>query len=310
MMNRMPLLAGLLVVQLLLVGLFMLIGDDQPTATTLLDFEASAVTALDIEDGDGNRVSLSRTDAGWRIDDVPADADRITDVIEKLAGGSAGWPVATSESSQARFEVTADAFQRRLHFEGASAPLADLYIGTSPGFRRVHARREGDESVFSIDFGVHELPMDRADWLDKGLLQSAGITRVRFPDKQELISADDGSWELDGQAVDPATATDYVDRIQRLSVLGFFEPDGDGSLAEPVVLQVQDDQGLHQLTFRFDAENDQYVLTSDRMPGEFTVASYLVEQILIPASDLLPAPDADASASAAVDSESGGSEDP
>jgi len=291
MMNRIPLLAGLLVVQLILIGLVLLSGDERPAASTLLDFEAADVMALEIEDDEGNRISLERTDAGWRINEIPADAQRIADAIETLAGGNAGWPVATSEGSQARFEVTADAFQRRVRFDGASGELAVLYIGTSPGFRRVHARKDGDDAVFSVDFGVHELPMDPGDWLDKQLFNSDGITRVRFPEGAELVSGADGVWTLDGQAVDEAATADYVDRIQRLSVLGFFESDGDEGLEDPVVLQVRDDQGEHQLTFSFDSENDQYVLKSDRHPGEFTVASYLAEQILAPAADLLPAED-------------------
>jgi hypothetical protein len=293
MMSRIPLLAGLLVVQLVLIALMWSGGDSQPTASRLLDFEESAVTALSIEDAEGDAVNLVRADEGWLIDGVPADAGKVTGVIEALAGGSAGWPVATSESSQSRFEVTADAFQRRIRFEGASGELALLYIGTSPGFRRVHARAEGEDGVFSIDFGLHEVPTDPDDWLNKQLFRTEAITRVAFPEGQVLAAGEDGAWTLDGQAADQAAARDYVDRIERLSVLGFAGQAAEDQLGEPVVLEVEDTRGTHGLTFRFDEASDEYVLMSDRLPGEFTVASYIVEQILVPAAELLPSDEAE-----------------
>ena len=223
MMSRIPLLTGLLAVQLLLIGFLLLRGGSEPTATALLDFEADDVMSISIEDGDGNRVALDRTDAGWRLGEVPADADKVTGVIESLAGGAAGWPVATSEDSQARFEVTAEAFQRRVRFDGASGELATLYIGSSPGFRRVHARRDGEDAVFSIDFAVHELPADRDDWLNTQLLRTEGISRVVFPDGQVLALDDGGIWSLDGGAVDESATEEFVNRIARLSVLGFAD---------------------------------------------------------------------------------------
>jgi hypothetical protein len=196
------------------------------------------------------------------------------------------WPVATSESSQARFEVTADAFQRRVNFGGISGELAVLYIGSSPGFRRVHARRDGADAVYSIDFGVHELPADRSEWLNKQLFRTEGISRVVLPQGEVLMMDDQGVWTLDGRATDAAVTGEYVDRIARLAVLGFADDAALDDLGDPQVLSVEDEQGSHALTFRFDEAEDQYVLTSDRMPGEYTVASYIVEQVLISADEL------------------------
>lgn len=286
MTNRIPLLTGLLVVQLLLVGIVLLRGGEEQTAGALLDFDASEVSSLTIEDGEGNRVELLSTDGSWRVNGVPADSNKITGVIDSLTSGSAGWPVATSESSQARFEVTADAFQRRVRFAGASGELAVLYIGTSPGFRRVHARTEGDDAVFSINFGIHELPVDGDDWLNKQLFRTEEISSVVFPGGQTLTMDGEGTWTLDGQPVD-ATATDeYVGRIARLSVLGFADPSTREGLGEPQAVSVEDGQGRHTLSFRFDEAEDEYVLTSDRIEGAFTVASYIAEQILVPADEL------------------------
>jgi len=60
-------------------------------------------------------------------------------LIDKLEGAEAAWPVATSESSAERFEVSDAKFQRRIRFFADDAVVTELFLGTSPGFRRVHA---------------------------------------------------------------------------------------------------------------------------------------------------------------------------
>jgi hypothetical protein len=288
MIARIPLLTGLLVAQLLILALLMLGGDEQGEAADLLSFDPAEVTALNIEDDEGNVVSLAAIEGEWRLGEMPADSARVAELIESLVGGAANWPVATSESSQARFEVAEDVFQRRVEFGSASGELATLYLGSSPGFRRIHAREAGQEAIFSIDFGVHELPLDASDWLNKQLFQVDSISSVTLPDGATLTRDDEAGWNLDGQRADAEAAESLVDRLAGLSVLGLHELSADTVLGDPLTVHIEDDDGRHELTFRFNDAADEYVLESDRVPGAFTVASYLVEQILVPVVDLLP----------------------
>lgn len=289
MIARIPLLSGLLVVQLVILAVLLFSGDDEDSAAALLDFDAAEVTGLRIEDDEGSVVSLTSVDGAWRLGGLPAAGDKVREVIEALTGGSANWPVATSESSQARFEVAADAFQRRIDFTGAAGELATLYLGSSPGFRRIHAREADADAIFSIDFGVHQLPMSDSDWLDKQLLQVETIASVTFPDGAVLSGDDEAGWTLNGEPADLEAATRYVDRLEGLSVLGLHETGADEQLGEPVSITLEDNEGAHALTFRFNEAADEYVLESDRLPGAFTVASYIVEQILVSPDELLPA---------------------
>lgn len=289
MIARIPLLAGLLVVQLLILALLELGGGEEHAALALLDFEPAEVVALTIEDADGNIVSLAAQDGDWRLGELPADDDKIRALIDSLVGNSASWPVATSESSQARFEVAEDAFVRRVRFDGESGALATLYLGSSPGFRRIHAREADSDAIFSIDFGVHELPMADSDWLDKRLFQVETVSSVTFPSGEVLSGNAEAGWSLDGQPADQEAATRLVDRIKGLTVLGLYEKEDETELGEPVSVTVVDNKGTHRLTFRFNEAVDEYVLESDRLPGAFTVASYIVEQILVPPADLLAA---------------------
>ncbi len=288
MIERIPLLTGLLVAQLVILALLTLGGDEEGAAVNLLSFDPVQVTALEIEDVDGNLVNLARVDGEWRLGELPADQDKINEVIESLAGGAANWPVATSENSQVRFEVAEDAFQRRIQFDGETGELATLYLGSSPGFRRIHARASGEQAIFSIDFGVHQLPVEASDWLDKQLFQVETISSLTFPEGAVLTGDDEAGWTLDGQPADPEEATRYVDRIEGLSVLGLHEDAADTVLGDPVSVHVEDNEGTHVLSFRFNEAADEYVLESDRLPGRFAVASYIVEQILVTAAELLP----------------------
>ncbi|HEY5644332.1 MAG TPA: DUF4340 domain-containing protein [Pseudomonadales bacterium] len=291
MNSRIGLLLGLLIVQIALVGVAFLGAGRDEGGEPFLDIDPARITGLTISGGDDDAVVLARSSDGWRLGELPADGGKIADVIGKLTGGSAIWPVATSADSQGRFEVTEDAHQRRIDFEGEAGPLATVYLGTSPGYRRIHARRDGDDATYSIDFAVHELPTDADEWLDKQLLASEGVRRVELPGGQVLArEASDGGWILDGSAAQPEAAQRLVERIERLSVLGRYESVPGAALGEAKTVLLEDDGGAHRLTFRFNEPADEYVLTTDRYPGEFTVASYVAEQILVEPADLLPEP--------------------
>jgi len=322
MNTRIGLLAALLVVQLVLVGVAFVARSGHDAGEPFLELDPQAVTGITISGTDADTVELTRTPDGWHVGGLPADADKITDVIDKFGGGSANWPVATSKDSQERFEVTEDKHQRRVDFHEADGTLATVYIGTSPGYRRVHARRDGEDAVYSIDFAVHELPTTIDDWLDKQLFASEGIRRVALPGGQVLEkSGDDGVWTLDGTAADPEAARRYLDRVERLAVLGVYQPaeastDEAVTLGEAKTVQIDTADGSQRLTFRFNEPGDEYVLTSDRFPGEFRVASYVVEQILADPAGLLAKPDAsvdteaDASAAQQPSVETGDAEPP
>jgi hypothetical protein len=296
MSSRIPLLAGLLLVQILLIGLVSLNTGGGQAGEPFLAFDGEAVTAMTIGDAEGETVSLSRTDDGWRVGDLPADQTRIQGVIDDLLGGSVTWPVATSASSQERFEVTSDKFQRHLTFSAGEQLLAELYLGSSPGFRRIHARSEDSDDVFSIDFAVHEVPVNADDWLDKKLLHADGVSAVALEGSWRLEKTDD-VWRVDGQAADEDAARRLVERIEGLSVLGLYDADG-SDLGETRSLEITDGTGIHRLTLRMNEAEDEYVLTTDRFDAHFIVASYIAEQILIERDDLV-APAASVEAPAA-----------
>jgi hypothetical protein len=308
MIYRIPLLLALLGAQLLLVALVLLGTSGDEEARPFLALDAEKITRITVSGAEGAAVELIRAESGWTLGDgLPADADKVQGVIDKLTQGQATWPVATSADSRERFEVTAESHQRRVSFAAGDEVLAEVYLGTSPGFRQVHARVEGDDDVYSIDFAVHELPVDDGDWLDRSLFRAEAVTQVTLSDGSVLRRTADPAgdvadadadqapepgprWLLDGGPADDAAAEQLIGRIERLTVLGLYDGAGD-ALEAAGSIGVVGATGDYRLEFRHDADNDEYVLTSDRFGGEFTVAAYLVEQILLPGSDLLPVPE-------------------
>ena len=291
MNTRLGLLGGLLAVQALIVAGLLLAGSAGrgEAAEGLLPFEPAQAVSLAIATQD-EEVALSRGDDGWELDGgLPADDSKVGEVLEKLAGASAAWPVATSAATAERFEVTEDSFQRRLTIAREDGGTATLFLGSSPGYRRVHARAAGADEVYSIDFSNYEAPADAGQWLDRTLLRPGGtVAAVNRDGVWSLARGEDGDWLVDGAVAVQEAADELIGRFENLNVLGIA---GDGG--EPGgSFSVRDDTGEYRLDFFFEEEEDDYSVASSRVEGRFEIATYIAEQMLIEAADLLPEEDA------------------
>ena len=297
MNTRLGLLGGLLAVQALIVAALLVVGSTGPgeAAEGLLPFEPAQAVSLNIA-ADDEEVALSRGDDGWNLDGgLPADDGKVGEVLEKLAGASAAWPVATSAATAERFEVTEDSFQRRLTIGAEDGETATLFLGSSPGYRRVHARTAGADEVFSIDFSNYEAPADPGQWLDRTLLRPDGeVAAVSRHEGWRLTSGEEGDWLVDGALADQEAAEQLIGRFEDLNVLGIAGNDG----APGGSFTVRDDAGEYRLDFYFVEEEDDYSVASSRVEGRFEIATYVAEQMLIEADGLLPGEGAPASAGA------------
>lgn len=298
MSGRIGLLGGLLAAQVVIIAGLLLasgVGSDAG-APHLLSFDPANVTKLEVS-GEEDAVQLVRDGEDWRLadgvlDGLPADGGKVSELLSDLSDLDAPWPVATSDDSAERFEVTEGNHQRRLVIEDADGPVADVLLGTSPGYRRVHARVSGESEVYSIDFSNYEAPTDADQWLDKALLAAKGeVSSVVLEDAWQL-ARQDAEWRIDGAPADAEAASDLVRRFTGLRVLGTSEEQedaaGDADAAgEPAgVFVVTDEDGEHRLTLFHEAEEDDYSLTSDRVAGRFEVAAYIAEQMLADPADL------------------------
>jgi hypothetical protein len=291
--NKVPLLASLLALQLLAIaGLAVWRGDaGAADSGPLLQFDRTSVDAIRITD-DEQSVQLQRTADGWQIGGdiaLPADDAKIAGVLDKLVDAGAPWPVATSTASARRFEVSADSFQRHVElFEGDSL-AAELYLGTSPGFRKVHARNADDDSVYAVTLSNYELPGAADDWLDKDLLQpEGGIKSVSILGWTLLRDAED--WRLAELAADRTTqqepAREVVGKVRSLRVLGVADEDV-VDLEAAFGVTLEDEAGVHSLQFYQPEPDGEYLVTSSRWEGVFRVAMYAAEPLRVERAELI-----------------------
>ena len=319
MNKRIGWLGGLLAAQLLIVA-GLLVGsvtESDAEAERFLAFDPAAVTKFTVAEADEAVLLLREGDgdaAAWRLESgLPADADKAKELLDKFADMAAPWPVATSSDSAERFEVTESAHQRRLTLEADDEVLADFFLGTSPGYRRVHARAAGEDEIYSLDFSNYEAPTDTDQWLDKALLASAGEpSSIALEGAWRLAKSED-QWLLDDAPADAEAADKLAGRFEDLRVLGTVADAaaggeaGDEDQATSLFI-VADDQGEHRLTLFHDEEDDDYSLSSDRVEGRFELAAYIAEQLLVDAGELQAKEEADDDA-AGVDEADAAAED-
>jgi hypothetical protein len=211
--------------------------------------------------------------------------------LEKLLALRLGWPVATSVDTQERFEVAADRYQRNIELYQGEAKVGTAYFGSSPGYRRVHARSAESNDIYSLDFSTFELPTTVDDWLDKALLGATGaITEITRGGRWTLSKTAEG-WmlvDLPGAALtaDQDAVGQLVERLRGFRVMALADSEATADWESADKLTLADGDGVHELQLWHDAETDEYVVDSSRATSRYTAASYGIEQILVEAVDL------------------------
>lgn len=239
--NKNTLIAALAVQVAIVAALLAVRSGGSVEPEPFLEFDADAVDALLVSDGE-SEVALAKNDGAWQLPNgLPADGAKVDGVIDKLADASAGWPVATSAGVQERFELTEDDHQRRVRLSAGDETVADIYLGTSPGYRKTHARRADDDEIYAITFSNYEAGAKDSDWLDKSLLRPDGaLTGLRYVDATAestaplfaLTKDEEGVWAAaSGAALDQAKVETLAGRFTGLTVTGVSETTTDEVLA-------------------------------------------------------------------------------
>jgi len=301
-------LGGLLVLQLV-VAFLLGMGEKEmgPAASEgpLLDFDPEQVTGIRIRSPDGEPVLVTKTADGWIIPalkNLPAAKHKVTDLLSKLEGLQKGLPVATSKAALERFKVADQTFERKLVLERGDTPPVILYLGDSPGFRRLFVRADGDGAVYEAELGLFDAPDQPDNWSDRTLLHLkpeaiqrltfAGLTLERTDDDWQLTDLAEGE-EQDQQAIKDRVRT--LTKIDFLGVLTDEEGPAIDTEFAPLELKATLTDG-ETVRYRITklAEGNDYLLDISNRPQIFTLASYVAEDLTkLRRADLLKKPETD-----------------
>ena len=316
-------LGALLAIQLVVIGVLFAArsgGIEEPPV--FLSFGADAIDGVSVSNSDGS-VELSRVDGTWQLPDgVPAAGFKIESVLERLSNAAGGWPVANTGSSRERFEVTEESHQRHITVRAGEDTVADIFLGTSPGYRKTHARRAGDGDVYAIKFSNYEAGVKTSDWLDRSLLRPDGdLSAMRRlavdhgptsepsgtasaadagddveprsgADGFELSRDEEGGWvSVDGTDLDQGKVETFAGRFKGLSAVDI----SDVALPESATMTfvLTDDEGELTLSVFALEEGEKYVAVSDRVVGAYELSKYIAEQMNKTLADLVPDPPED-----------------
>jgi hypothetical protein len=212
-------------------------------AGLLLAFHAADIDEVLLEDGEGRHLALKKDKGRWLLPEAgsfPADTDRVQSLIDRLAAMERGWPEASTLEAAVRFKVAEDRYVRKLNLLKSGTAQAIVYLGTSPGLRKMYLRAENDPEIHTLALRQHELDVKTDRWIDTGILHLAPerIKRIELPGLL-LEQGPDGLQPSDlkpGEEVIKQRRDSLVKRLAELtitSILG-MKAEPEYGLAEPV----------------------------------------------------------------------------
>jgi hypothetical protein len=296
-MNRLSkILTLVLAVQLLLVAaaFWPRSNEGENTARTpLLEITAAEIDAITISDKDDSLL-LSRTEQGWQLPNyhsLPIETAKLNRTLEDLPTLSRGWPVAASAGARERFEVAEDGFQRRVDYFEGGEKSGSIYLGTSPGFRKVHTRVDNSDPVYAVEFNNYDLPVQAAEWLDKSLLQLRQVDAIAGLDYS--IRKEGDSWVGDGDITPEQTEVDKLfNGLTGLRVTAAADIATAAVLEEmnaPPTLTAQSGGTAYEYRL-FEIEDAYYIQRSD-IPVYFSLGQFDYDRLNdVNAASLYPAP--------------------
>ncbi|MBK1710179.1 hypothetical protein CKO17_14005 [Marichromatium gracile] len=299
-------LGAFLALQLLLALILGLggagVGAPAPSGAALFDLDPEAVARVTIAGPDDSEpLVLERGEDGWTLASlggVPVRAGQVARLLDTLGALRRTPPIATSDAALARFRVADDAFERRLVLaDQAGEPLATLYAGDSPGYRRLFARPAGETAVLDLPLALADLSNRAEDWIDTGLLRVEPEQITAIAGDGWRVARDGEGWQLEGATEGRSADQHAIDTLVRsVANLGYrtlLDAGAESGLDQPVLeLDLSLETGTRH--YRIGALDDgDYALQSDHLPHVFRLSRYDLGELLdLEADDLTVAPEA------------------
>ena len=272
------------------------------------DLEADNIVALTIADADGESIALRKVTGNgstelaevWVLpdaDDYPAQADKITPLLEDIVGLTTGRLVTRTGASHKQLQVAPNDFQRRIEFETNDGKKRAFYLGSSPSYGATHFRvADQNETYLTNDMTVWETNATASSWIDTSYLsvppdevteltlQNANGT-FTFMKKDE---DDQGTWTMAGLTEDETLDEVKVNGIVRQATsVTMVRPLGKGERAAygmdaPNAVVTLETAG-RTITLRVgtqDPSDSTYVVFSSASPYYVRVSEYSAKDLV------------------------------
>lgn len=173
MNQAIKILSGVLIAQVLLFVLLTFNGSNKvefAQTKDLLTVDFDKLSKWVIEDGEKNKLVIVKEGGKWILPDYhqfPVSESKFTELQTKLKEFKTSWPVGRTMISAKQFKVTDEKFERKLIFQNGDQVVSTLYLGSSPSFKKIHARVDGAEETYSLDFNAYDIPTGATNWVDK-----------------------------------------------------------------------------------------------------------------------------------------------
>ncbi len=291
MAKQANILIGVLVLQVYLAVGLMMNGTDSGAFASkqqLLGVKLDEIDKITITEKEGSPVLISKSDGKWLLPDhheFPVSNDKVDGATGKLLDATVGWPVATTPSATKRFKVAADDFEKKVVFSGPNGISKTLYLGTSPGFKKIHARRDGDDNIYAINFSAYELAAKPNDWADQQYLHIDGedVAEIELADVALKRNGDNFVVKslADSEQTNASKASSLHSQLSNLSFLEVL-----GKTDKPEYQQNEPEltysvllKGGDQVSFKISkiADQDDYVLKPSNSEHYFKLAKHVVD---------------------------------
>ena len=249
----------------------------QPTSYGLVTLDPASIDHIRIEDEYDNEALLVKTGEQWvlpELEGLPADAAKVVELLASITAQDNSWPIAQSTAARQRFQVADYHFQRSVSLGGAGKQLATIYLGTSPGFRKVHARKNGTDAIYSINFNAFDAPGLSGAWVEPRLLQIRAPMQITA-DSYSLHRESEQWISGTGGAPDARELEALLNALHTLQVDGVAAEDLQRELAAAeadLLLQVQSLTG--QTTLELFSLEGSYFINSSEYALFFTISAY------------------------------------
>jgi hypothetical protein len=284
-MNKaIKILTFVLVLQVLLVVLThldQLKNNDSSHNNTLLAFDWSKIDGLRISTSESASVLLKKkSEHEWFLPDyhnLPVDSTKIDELLTKFKAIKTEWPVATTSEATKRFEVSKDHFQRQIAFLQGDTAQSTLITGTSPGYRKVHAKLDDQNAIYAIELSNFLASAVNDDWLKKQLF-ALDLNQVKSMSIADIqLTKPDQEWLLAGlaaeQKINHKSLQNLLDALSNFRVESAFGPSVDASELENTVATLELEVGSEKQTWVFyePKEGAHFILKSTQNPVYFKV---------------------------------------